>query len=339
MKKNPNHEYGKRPTLKDISLKAGITITSVSRALKGCSNISPATQERVRNIAMELGYISNPHAQSLRNGHFPVIAIVYDNFKNPFYSIVTGMIDALIREHNYRSMVFYEFNQDIRLGVNAAKEISAFNLSGVISFLVPTQEAIDLFKLHNIPLIIIGRDGAPLYIASVSSNDIQGGYLAGKHLFNTGARKMAYIGAGSNLPINQNRLDGFMKALNEQGLAPLIYLNDENIPTEAVLDKALKDQPDLNGIFCFNDLMAFEVINRLMELNYQIPKDVAVIGYDNLQRYINYPFRLTTIDADMQKTAALVVSSIFEQLQTHSNVPNNQIVNVDLIVGKTTKKI
>ena len=159
MAKSNSNQIPKRVRLKDIAKEAGITMTSVSRALKGCSNISPSTRQRVSQIALEMGYISNPHAQSLRNGHFPVIAIVYDNFKNPFYSIVTGMIDGYIRQHNYRSMVFNEFNQEARLGLAAAQEIAAFNLAGVITFLVPTQASIDLFKRHAIPLIIIGRDG------------------------------------------------------------------------------------------------------------------------------------------------------------------------------------
>ncbi|HOJ45234.1 MAG TPA: LacI family DNA-binding transcriptional regulator [Bacilli bacterium] len=336
MKKSEHISTVRRARLKDIAERAGITMTSVSRALKGCSNISQATQERVRQIALDMGYISNPHAQSLRNGHFPVIAIVYDNFKNPFYSIVTGMIDAYIRERNYRSMVFNEFNQDARLGLAAAQEITAFNLSGVITFLVPTQEAIELFKRHSVPLIIIGRDGSEMNIDSVSSNDFQGGYLAGKELLKTGRRHFLYIGAYENLPINRNRYQGFLKALSEENINPIAKFNNENIAADALVEAAFIEDTHIDGIFCFNDLMAFEVVNYLMEHKRRIPKETAVIGYDNLQRYINYPFRLTTIDADMQTTAKLVVDSIFMQLKDPSRQPVNQVVDVSIMIGKTS---
>lgn len=336
MAKSNSNQIPKRVRLKDIAKEAGITMTSVSRALKGCSNISPSTRQRVSQIALEMGYISNPHAQSLRNGHFPVIAIVYDNFKNPFYSIVTGMIDGYIRQHNYRSMVFNEFNQEARLGLAAAQEIAAFNLAGVITFLVPTQASIDLFKRHAIPLIIIGRDGKDMNIDSVSSNDFQGGYLAGKELLKAGRRHLLYVGAIENLPINRNRYQGFLKALLEENVVPIAKFNNDNVAADLLVTSAFNEDEAIDGIFCFNDLMAFEVINYLMESKHRIPKEIAVIGYDNLQRYINYPFRLTTIDADMQTTAKLVVDSIFMQLNNPARQPINQVVDVTLVSGKTT---
>ncbi len=327
-----------RARLKDIAARAGITMTSVSRALKGCSNISKATQEKVRAIALEMGYISNPHAQSLRNGHFPVIAIVHDNFKNPFYSIVSGMIETHIREHNYRSMMFNEFNKDSRLCLDTALEISAFNLSGVVTYLVPTQEAIALFKRHNIPVIILGREGAELDIDSVSSNDFHGGYLAGQHLVESGCRHFAYIGAFETLPINQYRYRGFAAALAERGFTSNIYFNNDNESTKSMLDKALADDGNLNGIFCFNDLIAFEVVNHLMERKIKIPQEVSVVGYDNLQRQINYPFRLTTIDADMSNMATLVIETMFKQLENGGTERINKVIDVTLVQGKTTKK-
>ena len=327
-----------RIRLKDIALRSGLTITSVSRALQGCSNISVATQQRVKAIALEMGYFSNHHAQSLRNGHFPVIAVVYDNFKNPFYGIVTGIIDALIRDHNYRSMVFNEYNKESRLGLDLAQEISSFNLSGVITFLVPTEEALQLFQKMNTPITIIGRDGSEIGISSVSSNDFKGGYLAGRHLIERGAKNCIYLGIIDTLSINKNRYAGFKQALMENELEPHCIFNNDNQPTNQILNLAFEKIKNIDGIFCFNDLIAFEVVNHLLERNLKVPEQVNVIGYDNLQREINYPFRLTTIDADMYITANHAVEILFAQIEDTQTQVNNQIVDVRLVIGKTTKR-
>lgn len=331
-----------RATLIDIAKKAGISPNSVSRALRGCSNISLPTRQRVKRIAEELGYISNSHAQFLRQGRFKVIGIVYDNFINPYYSIVTGLVDTLIRERNYRSMVFNEHNKDNLLNLSAAREMISFSLSGVITFILPTPDVIDLFKKHGVPLIIIGRNGFKLNIDSVSSDDFQGGVLAAEILLKYGKTDFFYVGGSDNLSVNIERLAGFMSELSDHGffLTPdRIFHNNDNIPTSNIIRQALKSHPHVDGIFCFNDLMAFETINYLLENEIRVPEDVNVVGYDNLQKEINYPFRLTTIDGDKETTALRVVSILFDRINNPSSSGIiTEIVNVSLCEGKTTGK-
>ena len=331
-----------RTTLFDIAKKAGISPNSVSRALRGCSNISKKTQQRVRQIADELGYITNSHAQFLRQGRFKVIGIVYDNFSNPYYSIVTGLVDTLIRERNYRSMVFNEYNKDNVLGLTAAREMISFSLSGVITFILPTPEVIALFRTHGIPLIIIGRNGSNLGIDSVSSNDYRGGQLAGEALLKMGGRDFYYLGASDNLSVNLQRMAGYQDALKHANYTlcdDRIFHNNNNIATSQVIDAALKKFPRLDSIFCFNDLMAFETVNSLMERGLRVPEDVNVIGYDNLQKEINYPFRLTTVDGDKETTATRVVEILFGRIfHPETNGIVTEIVDVSLCIGKTTSE-
>jgi LacI family transcriptional regulator len=329
-----------RVRLIDIAQATGLTVNSVSRALRNGSNISPATRARVHKVADELGYIPNQQAQSLRNVRFQVIGVVYDNIINPYYSIVTGNIDALLSERNYRPMVFFENNIESILSIQTAKEIISFGVSGVISFLTTTKQVAELLEANGIPLVILGRNGNDLGVDSVLSNDYRGGKLAGYHLFDSGGKNFAYLGARHDLPINQLRLQGFNKALTNNGaIVKHTVNNDKNETVAALLDRLFKADRTIDSIFCFNDLMAFEVVNYLLLHNKKVPEDINVIGYDNLQREIHYPFRLTTIDNDKEITAKIAIDLIFEKL----NNPNNKeitckIIDVALVAGQTTTK-
>jgi len=329
-----------RVRLIDIAQATGLTVNSVSRALRNASNISPATRARVQKIADELGYIPNQQAQSLRNVRFQVIGVVYDNIINPYYSIVTGNIDALLSKRNYRPMVFFENNVESVLSLQTAKEIISFGISGVISFLTTTKQVAELLEANGIPLVILGRNGNDLGVDSVLSNDYRGGKLAGYHLFDNGGKNFAYLGARHDLPISQLRFQGFNKALTNNGaIIKHIVNNDKNESITVLLDRLFKEDNKIDSIFCFNDLMAFEVVNYLLLHDKKVPEDINVIGFDNLQREIHYPLRLTTIDNDKEITAKIAIDLIFEKLNNPSNKEITcKIIDVALVAGQTTTK-
>ncbi|MDD2398831.1 MAG: substrate-binding domain-containing protein [Bacilli bacterium] len=153
-------------------------------------------------------------------------------------------------------------------------------------------------------------------------------------------RTSATAATRHDLPINQLRLQGFNKALTNNGaIVKHTVNNDKNETVAALLDRLFKADRTIDSIFCFNDLMAFEVVNYLLLHNKKVPEDINVIGYDNLQREIHYPFRLTTIDNDKEITAKIAIDLIFEKL----NNPNNKeitckIIDVALVAGQTTTK-
>ena len=109
--------------LKDIAEIAGISINSVSRALKGSPNISKETQKRVQEIAENLGYIPNIHAQSLKLGSIKVIAIIYDEVENPFYSMMLGILQQQLFEIGYEAMIFIDSRSYGHLSENIANKI------------------------------------------------------------------------------------------------------------------------------------------------------------------------------------------------------------------------
>ncbi|MDY0214355.1 MAG: LacI family DNA-binding transcriptional regulator [Bacilli bacterium] len=337
-----NSKLKERVTLKDIAEVVGITVNSVSKALRNSPNISPKTIARVKEVANQLGYIPDLSARSLRNVPLKVVAVVYDNIVNPYFAIMNNHLNNELRKADYRPMVFFETNKEGTLSLEVAREIISFRMSGVISYVIPTKEVIELFEDHNTPIVLLGRTGNSLGIDSVASNDYRGGKLAGYKLFDLGGKNFGYLGVTQTLNINNERLAGFLKALKNNGVTvPLenIIHNDTRRSTYELMDELDVVTKKIDSIFCFNDQIAFEVIGYLREKNIKVPEDVNIIGFDNLQSDIIYPLKLTTIDGDKPRAAHLALSILFTKLKDQDNKEmTGKIVDVSLVEGHTTKK-
>lgn len=337
-----NKKFKERVTLKDIAERVGITVNSVSRALRDSPSISQKTITRVKEVAEELGYIPDLHARSMRSVPLKVVAIVYDNIVNPYFAIVNNHLNNELRKVGHRPMVFFENNKEGNLSLDVAREIIGFRIGGVITFVVPTKEVIDLFEEHQIPIVLLGRTGNALGIDSVASNDYRGGKLAGYKLFDLGGTNFAYVGVTHKLLINNERLLGFTKALNNNGIEipkENIIFNDKRQSTRELMDELDVIDRKIDSIFCFNDQIAYEVIGYLNELGLSVPDDINVIGFDNLQSDIIYPIKLTTIDADKPRTALLALDILLKKIkQKDDKEMTGKVVDVSLIDGNTTRR-
>lgn len=328
-----------RVTIKDIAAKTGYTANTISRALKKCSDISKTTQEYIRKVADEMGYVPNIRASSLRSGDTKTIAIVYDYFVNPFYSIMTYNLDKLLSAKDYKIMIFVDINQQAILTKKVARQILSHGTSAVITFLEPEEEVVQLFKDYHIPLILLGRKGDLLSVDSVYSDDVHGGYLATKELIKSGRRKICYLGTRESVSCNKDRLEGYKLALKENDIEyeenRVCFTNIES--GEEMIRKLINQNIDFDAIFCFNDMIAFEVIEYLLSHNINVPEDVSIVGFDNIQGEFKLPFRLSTIDTFKSKVVEEVCEILFNKLKDPKNDKViSKMVDVRFVKGQST---
>ncbi len=307
----------KRVKLKDIAERAGISINSVSRALKNGSNISETTKKKVKEIANEMGYVPDIHAQSLRGDNLKVIAIVYDNIINPYYPIMIRLINKILIKNGYEAMIFVDHHALGHLSDVLVKNIVSYRVAGIITFLAPTLEASKMIKNNKIPIVLIGRDGSEVGISSIYSDDYSGGKIAAQELINKGGKNFAYITEHEELEINNLRLSGFKDELESQGFS----LNNERIViarlqnAEDLFEKVIEKDKTIDSIFCFSDLIAFQVIQRLNKLKISVPDDINIVGFDNLATYFPYPFKLSSVDGDKNEIVHAALKIIFNQIK------------------------
>lgn len=331
-----------RCTLKDIAEALGVTANTVSRALKGKSDISDSTIAAVREKANELGYIPNIPASSLRNGSTKTIALVYDIFLNPYYSIMTTIIENKLRDMGYSIMIFCDRNYEARLTESLTRKILSYSVDGIISFLQIGEGVKKVFDANKIVCIVIGRDSTDENVDSICGENEYGGYTATKHLIDKGKREILFFSLNQYVSCSNLRFAGYQRALKEAGIEfdrnRVLRIGTDGWTGIELVKQALAQNIAFDSIFCANDLIAFEAISELENNGYSVPKDCAVVGYDHLQSHLHLPCVLTTIDDDKEQIAEVACEVIVHKINndTKKNRLFTKINAITLIEGKTT---
>lgn len=282
--------------LKSIAYELGLSINTVSRALRDCDDISDSTKERVRQKAYELGYMPNNVSQFIKRDGKRLVAVVINSLKNSFFSVVCEKLVKIFSEENYDFTIIYASTKKFELDV--LKQCISQRIDGIITLLEPEDSVIENAKLNQIPLVIIGRQINKEYIDEIYLDDETGGQLAANYLVNFHKLdKFVYIKM-PNAECSKRRQKSFVATL--KSLLPsseCLILDQKQINSQMV---NLINQGYL-GIFCFNDELAY---NLLKILNKEIPNvrrvypRLHIVGFDCLSTRVCGLVDITSIDYD-----------------------------------------
>ena len=283
-------------TLKDIAQKTGLSINTVSRVLNKKPYYTKEVEEKVTAACKELGYIVDMNASGLRSGTTRTIAIIFDDLVNPFYSYTTDIISRRFEERGYNSIMFSNNGRTAYVDYELMRSVMARKPDGILSYLEPEAGMVDFINDTGIPFVIFGRDGAPYGMCGVNADEEFGGRLAGEHLCDCGYGKFAYVGSWRDFKVCRDRQRGFAAALAERGerLSPdhVFYIREEELT--GIVDKLVADKVD--GIFCFNDIICFVIMEALEARGLIAGEDYGIVGYDNIQQMMRMPRIITTVD-------------------------------------------
>ena len=333
-------EQRKKVTLKDIAARTGLSVNTVSRVLNKKPYYTKEVEERVNAACKELGYIVDMNASGLRSGSTRTVAILYDDLVNPFYSYTTDIISKRLEEHGYNSIMFSNNNRSPYADYELMRAVYSRKPDGVLSVLEPTEDLVPFIQNSGIPFVIFGRDGAPYGMLGINADEVRGGAVAGKHLLDCGCRRPVYAGSWHDVKVCLDRQKGFAEALAEGGveLSPEQIIYAREVPFETLIDRIISLQAD--GVFCFNDMIAFLVVAELDARGIRVGKDVAVVGYDNVQQMLNMPRFLTSVDVgvtDFAVCGAEAMLDILENREASPRVPFIESHPAPVIVqGKTS---
>ena len=341
-------------TLKEIAEKCSVSITTVSNILNGKSNVSETTKNRVLEVVKETGYRPNYMARGLRAAKTNSIGIIIDDLTE-FSS--TGIIDGIMSyfdDHKYKAILenlrFYSkwgtkwyHNKGYEDSVQQAiEEFVSIKVDGII-YVAGHARCISCIPENlGVPLVISYAFTEQSGISSVEFDDIKAACDMTTNLINNGHKKIAVI-AGSEKNIHtQRRLEGFKKALKENGIDNpklLKYANwDRASGYEAA--KELLAKSDCTAVFCFNDLMAAGVYDYLDEKGLVPGKDISVAGFDNRTMTQFLKPALTTVEIPLfeigRKSAELILQQINspDDYETQHNFVECQIIERESVKAK-----
>ena len=295
-------------TLDDIAERVGTSKNTVSRALRDCSDISAVMKEKVKQTAMEMGYVPNRIAGFLRSKRSNIVAVAVNSLTNPFFSICMDYCTDYMGEKGYRPLISI-----VREELDVEDIISCIQngACGIMSFLDVKDEAIDYCEQNKIPLLVCGLKPRRDRICAIYSDAYQCSKLVAEEAGACGAKEPCYIGPGKD-QLNEDRKDGFVSVLRSHGLPCDIY-SFSYYNREQSLEKIKKNvyENENDFIFCFNDEIAAGVQETMdMENRFQ----GEIYGVDRFSEYLPYCRKVKSVGGKLgsigKRSAQLLIRKI-----------------------------
>jgi LacI family transcriptional regulator len=331
--------------LKDIADDLGVSVITVSKALRGKSDISEATRRRVLDRVEKLNYRPNMLARGLASGRTHTVGLVVPDLVHPFFAEFAKSLASVLRASQY-ALILASSEEDPEI---EKEELQTLALRGVDVLLLAScrtglRRKVDVFD-GTIPCLLVDRHLPGVKMPYVGSDDLRAGELAAEHLIAIGRKRIAHIG-GQGTSTSVDRRRGFANALaqHRRSLPKNHVVLNERIEEggDAVGFRAmqqllkLKSRPD--AVFCYNDLTAVGAIEAVLDAGLQVPEDVAVIGCGNF-RYASYlRVPLSSIDQGTMKLGRVAGEMALElSHQPRPSAPRTVLLEPSLVVRESTQ--
>ena len=339
----------RRVTLQDIARQTGYSVNTVSHALRNKDDIAPRTREAIQNVAREMGYAPNQIASSLRSGRTQVFAVILGNMSNPFYGIMTDVIQDAARQAGYTLMIMCS-RDDAAQEYQLVEQAIARRVDGIL--LYPTahsQPTIARLRDAGMPFVLMSRYLTEGEADSVVCDEAQGAYLATRHLIEHGLRRLAYVSGSTVVFSSEQRIRGFQRACDEAGIpegdrrvcvmsglpaAPQGLSEDSLIPADQLL--ALK-RDGFNGLFIFCDVQAWHALNTMQNDPGVGPRDFSIVSFDNIEGALSFPVPLCSVDCDYAEMARRGVELLIARIDGDDRPPRTVVCPVRLVCRGSCK--
>ncbi|MFC3095522.1 LacI family transcriptional regulator [Alteromonas sediminis] len=332
----------------DIAHAAGVSQSTVSRALSNSPLVNQETRERIQRIAKELNYKVDKNASNLRKQRSNTIALLLfedptsdDSMINPFFLSMLGSITRACASAGYDLLVsFQNMNDDWHAEYEDSNKADGIILLGYGDY-TEYKDKIDMLEEQGTHFVRWGAHDAEHPGVSIGCDNFQGGYDIVSHLIAKGNRSFVFIGeAGNQAPEFQARYFGYLKALKEQGLSQHTLGQYDAISTEGagydateqmLNEITLSSRPD--AIVCASDLIALGVMQKLADAGVNVPDDIVVVGYDNIPVAAYSTPSLTTVKQNTKLAGELLVSTLLDAI---ANKPvEDYLMPAELVVRQS----
>lgn len=327
-------------SIKDVAEKAGVSESTVSRALSGKIPVNPGTRRKVMLAVKELGYRPNLLAQSLRSHKSQTLALLLPDITAPVFSAITYAAELAAHNHGY-SLMLCNTLEDVEREAQYLSVVGQRWVDGVIMSRVQDQDAVlGVWKRLRIPLVVIDRAFDEEVTPSVVVDNERVGMLATEHLINLGHRTIACVTGPLKYRYARERLRGYQRALEAKGLkfdGSLVVeggVEAERSHTDAV--SLLTARPDISAFYAFSDIRAVYCIKAIRENGLRVPSDISVVGTNNntICDLVDPP--LTTVSQPFEQMATQAVDMVVRLAEGKRLRASHVVLEPELVVRETT---
>lgn len=333
-------------TIKDIARELGISISTVSRALKGHPDIRQDTKLQVQEIARRLNYQPNALALSLRRSKTNTIGVIIPEIVHHFFSSVISGIEDLAYDMGYNVMVC-QSNESAEREIINARALLENRVDGVLISVAKSSYEFDHlrnFMGQGIPVVFFDRVCPDIITDRVITNDEGGAFMATEHLITIGCRYIAHFAAPQNLLIGKGRLAGYQRALRQHGMTydpSLVTHCDTRALALEKTEGFFRHNPFVDGLFAVNDSTAIAAMQVLQKMNKRVPQDVAVVGFgDGPNAEIACP-PLTTVEQKGYEMGMEAVRFLLNKIEDETPADSFQtkVINPSLVIRESSHRM
>jgi DNA-binding LacI/PurR family transcriptional regulator len=316
-----------KPTSFDIAQMAGVSQPTVSRALRGSTAVSESTRKRIEAIAQQLNYKVDKNASSLRLRETNTLALLFyedplpdSSMINPFFLAMLGSIVRASAQRGYDLLIsMQQFSSDWHAEFEESRKADGIILLGYGDF-EPYRDKLDSLIANETHFVRWGDANDGRWGPVVGSDNGQGGLAATRHLLTQGRRHIAFVGDCSDrCPEFRDRYAGYCEALAEVGIAPDPQLQVDASLTEQSGRDGLAELEargvKYDAIFAASDLIAIGAMRELERIGRSVPRDVAVVGFDDISAASLTRPPLTTIQQDFTRAGDALVSALIATIR------------------------
>ncbi len=334
-------------TMKDIAREFGISVATVSRALKNSPRISAERRAAIQQYAREHNFTPNMIAESLRHSRvqpLKVIGVIIPEFAHYYFSSILSGIEEEASARGYRIMVA-QSNEQYEREVKICQSFYENKVCGIIVSQAKDTHQYDHFQRlidSGVPLVFYDRICTGVNASRVVVDDYMGAFNAVTHLIETGCTRIAFYGSAMTLEISKNRYNGYKDALLKHGIQPnqeLIRFCDNRTDAEAITPEILSTDNPPNGFFAVNDDTAIGILYTAKRMGFRVPEDISICGFTNGQRAVACDPMLTTVEQRGIKVGEEAVDILIGHVE--GTIPldkaEKRIVRTRLIIRGTTR--
>ncbi|AIQ65649.1 HTH-type transcriptional regulator DegA [compost metagenome] len=323
-------------TIHDVALKAGVSVTTVSRVMNNRGYISETTRSKVYQAMNELNYQPNEIARSLLRKQSNILGLIIPNVSHPFFSQLADRVEYYADMEGYK-VLLCNSQMDPSKERDYIEMLKRNRVDGIIM----GSHTLEIEEYQNLrsPIVTIDRK-IDEEIPCLSSDNYRGGQLAAELLVAKGCRKIAHICGNLDLKMLSNqRTDAFLDVVGRAGVGHLVVQTDMNVFNESLyselLHTLLESNPDIDGIFATSDILAAYALKECIRAGKRVPEDVRIVGYDDVGAARWLTPELTTIRQPIDELGHQAVRLLHRQIEGEQ-VSFNNVLSVELVERETT---
>ncbi|WP_424971052.1 LacI family DNA-binding transcriptional regulator [Dinoroseobacter sp. S76] len=316
----PEELMARRPTILDVAKQAGVSKSTVSLVLQGSETVKDSTRDRVRAAMGEIGYVYNRSAATLRSSSSGLIGLVINDLRNPFFTEFAASLQMQLAEEGYATVIA-NTDENPALQIKMIASLVEHGVSGLILSPAYGQQAETLAALQaaGTPTIQVLRqlEGSCGSVPFIAPDFQHGSALATRHLIEAGCQRIAFLGGLEGRPVTQERMSGYLEVLAAHGREPVIFTGQATRAFGRAMAAELRDHHgEVDGVLCFNDLVALGLLAGCAEHGPRVGSDLRVIGIDDIEDCRDSFPALTSVSCNISELARTTARTALSWIKT-----------------------